>query len=68
MQQNGYDKKFHPYAVRGLRDLEDSYDEWTEWVAKLQEDEDSGQNRGNNNPYCDLVSRLSSLSDFGSGS
>ncbi|BGP17251.1 hypothetical protein JCM10213_003712 [Rhodosporidiobolus nylandii] len=36
----GYDKRLHPYAVRGLRDYEDALDEWTDWVARLQEEED----------------------------
>ncbi|GAA5935019.1 uncharacterized protein JCM15063_003129 [Sporobolomyces koalae] len=55
--QSGYDKKLHPYAVRGLRDLEDSYDEWTDWVARLQEEEDGG-GRGQVNPFMDEVPRL----------
>ncbi|KAI5477484.1 hypothetical protein MNV49_006330 [Pseudohyphozyma bogoriensis] len=38
-----YDKKLHPYAVRGLRDYEDALDEWTDWVARLQEEEDDGK-------------------------
>ncbi|GAA5876682.1 hypothetical protein JCM16303_003625 [Sporobolomyces ruberrimus] len=57
MQQLGYDKKLHPYAVRGLRDLEDSYDEWTDWVAKLQEEVDNGA-RGNTSAFMDVVPRL----------
>lgn len=36
----GYDKRLHPYAVRGLRDYEDALDEWTDWVARLQEEEE----------------------------
>ncbi|GAA5992393.1 hypothetical protein JCM10908_000461 [Rhodotorula pacifica] len=38
--QTGYDKRLHPYAVRGLRDYEDALDEWTDWVARLQEEEE----------------------------
>ncbi|GAA6060753.1 hypothetical protein JCM10212_003797 [Sporobolomyces blumeae] len=55
--QAGYDKKFHPYAVRGLRDLEDSYDEWTDWVARLQEEEDNGA-KVNTRSFVDVVPRL----------
>ncbi|GAA5859845.1 hypothetical protein JCM8547_004356 [Rhodosporidiobolus lusitaniae] len=52
----GYEKKLHPYAVRGLRDYEDALDEWTDWVARLQEEEDL-----NGKPfktYVDMVPRL----------
>ncbi|GAA6052088.1 hypothetical protein JCM3770_006625 [Rhodotorula araucariae] len=47
----GYDKRLHPYAVRGLRDYEDALDEWTDWVANL---EDEGGNGG----FVDVVPRL----------
>ncbi|GAA5875165.1 hypothetical protein JCM3774_001659 [Rhodotorula dairenensis] len=38
--ETGYDKRLHPYAVRGLRDYEDALEEWTDWVARLQEEEE----------------------------
>lgn len=38
--ETGYDRRLHPYAVRGLRDYEDALDEWTDWVARLQEEEE----------------------------
>ncbi|BGP54940.1 hypothetical protein JCM8202v2_002527 [Rhodotorula sphaerocarpa] len=38
--ETGYDKRLHPYAIRGLRDYEDALDEWTEWVAHLQQQEE----------------------------
>ncbi|KAK4054082.1 hypothetical protein OIV83_001107 [Microbotryomycetes sp. JL201] len=52
----GYDRKLHPYAVRGLRDYEDALDEWTDWVARLQEEEDEG--RKHNRGFVDTVPRL----------
>ncbi|GAA6043762.1 hypothetical protein JCM8097_006660 [Rhodosporidiobolus ruineniae] len=52
----GYDKKLHPYAVRGLRDYEDALDEWTEWVARLQEEEDEGGKMAKT--FVDVVPRL----------
>ncbi|GJN91395.1 hypothetical protein Rhopal_004416-T1 [Rhodotorula paludigena] len=42
----GYDKKLHPYAVRGLRDYEDALDEWNDWVAQLAEDDEFVRTRG----------------------
>ncbi|GAA5958532.1 hypothetical protein JCM21900_005428 [Sporobolomyces salmonicolor] len=55
--QQGYDKKLHPYAVRGLRDYEDALDEWTDWVARLQEEEDMG-GKVNSRSFVDVVPRL----------
>ncbi|KAK4054299.1 hypothetical protein OIO90_003532 [Microbotryomycetes sp. JL221] len=55
-QPRGYDRKLHPYAVRGLRDYEDALDEWTDWVARLQEEEDEG--RKHNRGFVDTVPRL----------
>lgn len=49
----GYDKKLHPYAIRGLRDYEDALDEWTDWVASLQEDEEL--NGRLNKSFADVV-------------
>ncbi|GAA6056647.1 hypothetical protein NBRC10513_001097 [Rhodotorula toruloides] len=52
----GYDKRLHPYAIRGLRDYEDALDEWTDWVASLQEDEEL--NGRLNKGFADVVPRL----------
>ncbi|BGP25489.1 proteophosphoglycan ppg4 [Rhodotorula toruloides] len=52
----GYDKKLHPYAVRGLSDYEDALDEWTDWVASLQEDEEL--NGRLKKSFVDVVPRL----------
>ncbi|GAA5976133.1 hypothetical protein JCM11641_003289 [Rhodosporidiobolus odoratus] len=52
----GYDKKLHPYAIRGLRDYEDALDEWTDWVARLQEEEDAGGKL--TRTFVDVVPRL----------
>ncbi|GAA5890657.1 hypothetical protein JCM6882_000614 [Rhodosporidiobolus microsporus] len=57
MQDPGYDKKLHPYAVRGLRDYEDALDEWTEWTARLwKEEEEAGGIVGKT--FVDMVPRL----------
>ncbi|GAA5824324.1 hypothetical protein JCM11251_000377 [Rhodosporidiobolus azoricus] len=56
-QDQGYDKKLHPYAVRGLRDYEDALDEWTEWTARLwKEEEEAGGVIGKT--FVDMVPRL----------
>ncbi|GAA6019570.1 hypothetical protein JCM10207_003748 [Rhodosporidiobolus poonsookiae] len=52
----GYDKKLHPYAIRGLRDYEDALDEWTDWVARLQEEEENGGKLTKG--FIDVVPRL----------
>ncbi|KAK4704827.1 hypothetical protein P7C70_g1391, partial [Phenoliferia sp. Uapishka_3] len=53
----GYDKKLHPYALRGLKEYEDACEEWIDWTVRLQEEEDLGKkhNRG----FIDTVPRLS---------
>ncbi|KAL8283286.1 hypothetical protein RQP46_005696 [Phenoliferia psychrophenolica] len=56
-EPQGYDKKLHPYALRGLKEYEDACEEWIDWTVRLQEEEDLGKkhNRG----FIDTVPRLS---------